>query len=127
MTRGLPLAQAARRFGLYPSPWMLAAALIAAAAARAIAGDWTLSDAVVPLVMAVAFPFFEWFIHVVVLHWRPRRLGSITVDPLLARKHRQHHADPRHIGLVFIPVQSLIGALVSATAVAWLLFPSPAR
>jgi hypothetical protein len=126
MTRGPTLAQAARRFWRYPSPWMLAAALIAAAAARAIAGDWTLSDAVVPLVMAVAFPFFEWFIHVVVLHWRPRRLGSITVDPLLARKHRQHHADPRHIGLVFIPTQSLIGALVSATAVAWLLFPSPA-
>lgn len=126
MTRGTTLAKASRQFWRYPSPWILAAALTAAAAARAIAGDWTPSDAVVPLVMAMAFPFFEWGIHVIVLHWRPRRLGPVTVDPLLARKHREHHADPRHTGLVFIPVQSLIGALVSATAVAWLLFPSPA-
>jgi len=123
MTRGLTLAQAARGFWRYPSPWILSAALAAALVARLAAGDWRLSDAVVPLALALAFPFVEWVIHVIVLHWRPRRLAGITLDPLLARKHRAHHVDPRQADLVFIPLQSLAGALVSLTAAALLLFP----
>ena len=102
---------------------MLSTALLAAVVARVVAGDWRITDALLPIVMAAVFPFFEWMIHVVVLHWRPRSVAGLTVDPLLARKHRDHHIDPRAVGLVFIPVQSLIGALVSAGAIALLLFP----
>ena len=80
-------------------------ALAAALAARVAVGDWQLTDALVPVaVMLAVFPFFEWMIHVFVLHWRPRRLGRLTVDPLLARKHREHHVDPRDVPLVFIPL-----------------------
>ncbi len=31
--------------------------------------------------MLALFPLLEWAIHVVILHWRPRRLAGITVDP----------------------------------------------
>ncbi|NBP83785.1 MAG: fatty acid hydroxylase family protein [Mycobacteriaceae bacterium] len=121
--RGLTLAEAAAQFWRYPSPWLLTAALVGAVAARLAVGDWRTSDAVVPLAIAFVFPFAEWVIHVVVLHWRPRRVAGVTVDSLLARKHREHHVDPRDIPLVFIPLPSLIGAIVSATAVALLAFP----
>lgn len=123
MNRGLTLGRAAREFWHHPSPWMLSAALAAAVTARALAGDWRPSDAVVPVALAVAFPFFEWGIHVIVLHWRPRPLGRMVLDPLLARKHREHHLNPRDARLVFIPAQSLVGALVSAAAASLLLFP----
>lgn len=123
MSRGMTLGQAGRKFWRYPSPWILATALTAALVARVIAGDWQITDALVPVALAAVFPFVEWVIHVVVLHWRPRRLAGFTLDPLLARKHREHHFDPRDTGLVFIPLPSLAGALVSVTAIALLAFP----
>jgi sterol desaturase/sphingolipid hydroxylase (fatty acid hydroxylase superfamily) len=58
-------------------------------------------------------------IHVVVLHWKPRRIAGFTLDPILARKHREHHVDPRIVKLIFIPLQSLLGALASALIVAF--------
>jgi len=116
------LTQAAREFGRHLSPWLLGAALLAAITARLIVGDWQITDAVVPLLLAVTFPFFEWLMHVIVLHWRPRSIAGLTIDPMLSRKHREHHVNPRDVGLVFIPLQSLIGALVSALLIAF-LFP----
>ena len=66
----------------------------------------------------------EWVIHVFILHWRPRRLGPVQVDSLLARKHREHHADPRDIPLVFIPWQALVWLLPAYVAVALLVMPT---
>lgn len=124
--RAMTLLDALDGFRRYPSPWLLGAALTAAVVARVVVGDWQPTDALLPIVMAAVFPFFEWVIHVVVLHWRPRSVAGLTVDPLLARKHRDHHIDPRDVGLVLIPLQSLIGALVSAVAIAVWLFPRTA-
>ncbi len=121
--REFTLSNAWREFWKHPSPRMIAAALVAALAARVAVGDWQLTDAVVPVAMLAAFPFFEWVIHVCILHWRPRRIGSLTVDPLLARKHREHHVDPRDVPLIFIPWQSLLWVLPTAVAVALLAFP----
>ena len=81
-------------------------------------GDWQWSDAVLPLVVLAVFPFVEWMIHVFILHWRPRRIAGVMIDPMLSRKHRAHHADPRIIKLIFIPLQSLYGALGSALVIA---------
>jgi hypothetical protein len=107
--KGFTLADAWREFWKHPSPWMIAVTSIAALGARVTVGDWQVTDALVVLVMVAAFPFFEWVIHVVVLHWRPRRIAAVTVDPLLARKHREHHVDPREVPLIFIPWQTLLG------------------
>jgi hypothetical protein len=118
-SRGVTLADAAREFLRHPTPWLLAGALLAAVVARAVVGDWRWSDAMLPFVVLAAFPFVEWVIHVVVLHWRPRRIAGFTLDPILARKHREHHVDPRIVKLIFIPLQSLLGALASALIVAF--------
>jgi fatty acid hydroxylase family protein len=121
--RTVSLGAAWRGFWHHPSPWLISATLAGAMIARVVVGDWRLWDALLPVVMVAAFPFFEWIVHVCVLHWRPRRLGSVTIDPLLARKHRAHHADPRDVPLVFIPWQALIWLLATYTAIALLAFP----
>jgi hypothetical protein len=121
--RSLTLTEAAREFVRHPTPWMLAGAFVGAVAARIAVGGWQADDAWVPAVMLAAFPVYEWLIHVFILHWRPRRLGPITVDSLLARKHREHHADPRDLPLIFIPWQTLIPVIVGTVAIAVFAFP----
>ncbi|MGV7541001.1 sterol desaturase family protein, partial [Mycobacterium kansasii] len=71
-----------------------------------------LVDLWAPLVFVALFPFLEWVIHVFVLHWRPRTVGPITLDTLLARDHRRHHAAPRDVDLVFIPTRALPWVIV---------------
>ncbi len=121
--RGVTLADAAREFWRHPTPWLLSAAFVVSVTARVMVGDWQWSDAVLPLVVLAVFPFVEWIIHVFVLHWRPRRIAGVMVDPILARKHREHHADPRITKLIFIPLQSLFGAFGAALVTAFLIIP----
>ena len=119
----LPLDDAAREFWRHPSPWIIGTVLLAATAGRLAVADWTLSDVLVPAIAVAAFPFYEWLVHVCILHWRPRRIGRLTLDPLVARKHRLHHADPRDVPLVFIPWQVLASVVPVDIAIAVFAFP----
>jgi hypothetical protein len=122
--KGFTLADARCEFWKHPSPWMIGTTLVGVLTARIIVGDWQITDVVVPLAMLALFPFFEWMIHVFILHWRPKRFGRLTIDPLLARQHRAHHVDPRSIPLIFIPWKSLVSWVLPLTiAVALLAFP----
>jgi Fatty acid hydroxylase superfamily len=121
--KGFTLFEAWREFWKHPSPWMIGTTLVAALTARIVVGDWQVSDALVPLVMLVVFPFFEWIVHVFILHWRPRHVGALTIDPLLAREHRKHHIDPRSVPLIFIPWKALLWVLPATIAIALLAFP----
>ncbi|MFC7446763.1 sterol desaturase family protein [Rhodococcus daqingensis] len=125
-TRGrksVDLRAAGAEFWRHPSPWMISAMLVAALVCRLVVGDWQPSDAVTPLVMLAAFPFVEWTIHVCILHWRPKRVAGMTLDSLLARSHREHHADPRDVPLIFIPWQTLVWLIPVLTALALFAFP----
>lgn len=124
--RSVTLGVAFREFLKHPSPWILIGTLTATLTARIIVADWQWTDALLPLVMIVLFPFAEWLIHVGILHWRPRRVGPATIDSLLARKHREHHADPRDVPLIFIPWQTYLWLLPLLTVIALLVFPRPA-
>jgi hypothetical protein len=121
--RGFSLTDAAREFWKHPSPWMIGATLAVALTLRIGVGDWQLTDALIPVAMLAVFPFFEWVVHVFVLHWRPRLVGPVTIDSLLARKHREHHVDPREVPLIFIPCRALLWVLPVAVAIAVLAFP----
>ncbi|MDD7814503.1 sterol desaturase family protein [Mycobacterium sp. CSUR Q5927] len=122
-TRGsATLSDAGPEFWRHPSPWCLALTLLGALTARILVGDWQLSDVMLPAFMLVTFPVFEWVIHVAILHWRPRSAGRLTLDPLLARKHREHHREPRRIELIFIPRQTLLWLIPTAVAVPLLVF-----
>ncbi|MDR7253067.1 hypothetical protein J2X46_002052 [Nocardioides sp. BE266] len=102
------LAATGRAFWRYPSPWMIGGFLVAAVVARLAVGDWSWTDLLAPAVFLALFPLVEWVIHVFILHWRPRTVGGVEVDSLLARDHRRHHADPRDVPLVFIPWRALV-------------------
>jgi fatty acid hydroxylase family protein len=121
--KGLTLLDAGREFWKHPSPWMLGVMLVAALIARVIVGDWQFTDVFVPLVMLALFPFFEWIIHVFILHWRPKRLGRLTIDSLLAKEHRAHHVEPRSIPLIFIPAKSLLWVIPLTVGIAVFAFP----
>jgi hypothetical protein len=121
--KGLTLSDAGREFWKHPSPLMLGVMLVTALIARVIVGDWQFTDVLVPLVMLALFPFFEWIIHVFILHWRPKRLGRLTIDSLLAKEHRAHHVEPRSIPLIFIPTKSLLWVIPLTVAIAVFAFP----
>ncbi|MET9025966.1 sterol desaturase family protein [Nocardia sp. NPDC004168] len=123
LRRGLTLGRAFEEFLRHPSPWMIGTTLVGALIARVVVGDWQLTDLLVPAVMLAVFPVFEWIVHVTVLHWRPRRLGPIALDSELARKHREHHVDPRDIPLIFIPTKTLAVLVVVLIALAAFAFP----
>ena len=120
--KGFALSDAWRQFWKYPSPLMLGSTFVVALTARIIVGDWRISDLVVPAVMIATFPFLEWMIHVCILHWRPLHVGRLTIDPLVARKHRAHHRDPRKIPLVFIPWQVTVWLIPAVVAIGVLAF-----
>ena len=108
------------------TPRIIAPLLAAALAIRLALGGWTRADAIVVIVMIAAQPFVEWLIHVFILHWKPKTLFGRTFDPLVSRKHREHHADPKKIEWIFVPLPVLAKAL-PATAVLWLLLMPTVR
>jgi sterol desaturase/sphingolipid hydroxylase (fatty acid hydroxylase superfamily) len=122
----VPLGAAFRSFWRARSPWMISTFLVGAVTARVLVGGGSWWELVVPATLIALFPVIEWVIHVGILHWRPRRLGPVEVDSLLARKHRAHHADPREIPLVFIPWQVLAWLLPAYVVVALLAMPTTA-
>ncbi len=121
--RSVSLGETFGGFLRHPSPWMIAATLVAAVSWRIVEDDWRLTDVWAPVILVALFPVLEWVIHVFVLHWRPRRVAGLMIDSELARDHRRHHADPRDIPLVFIPWRSLIAVIATDVAIAMFAFP----
>jgi hypothetical protein len=100
----------------HPSPWLIGSALVGGAVARGLVHRFSWTELLVPIALVVLFPVIEWVVHVCVLHWRPRHLGPVAVDSLLAHKHRAHHADPRDLPLVVFPDRAAgFSFLVAAT------------
>ena len=122
--RGLTLGQAWGAFWRHPSPWMIACFLVVSVVGRVAVGAGSWWELLIPVALLALFPAIEWVIHVGVLHWRPRRVAGLEVDSLLARKHREHHADPRDLPLVFIPWPALTWLLPAYVVVALLAVPS---
>jgi hypothetical protein len=113
---GLTLRSAARTFYRFPTPVLLTQAFCMALIARLVAGNWGRSDLLMAGIILALEPFTEWVIHVFVLHFRPKVIAGRKIDLLVAKKHRAHHADPKDLGLVFIPLHVLGIALPAGVA-----------
>ncbi|MDX1658820.1 MAG: sterol desaturase family protein [Nitriliruptorales bacterium] len=120
--RSISLAEAWREFWRWPSPWIMTAVLVPALVGRIALGDFGRSDLVTAAIMVAAQPFVEWVLHVTMLHMRPFEAFGRMIDPLFARMHREHHAEPRDTELVFIPTPVLVQVLVIALAVTFFAF-----
>jgi hypothetical protein len=121
----LTVRAAARLFFAHASPRIAGTALAAALTARVAVAGWDWWDLAIPLAVVAAQPFTEWLIHVFVLHFKPRRIGAVRLDPLVARKHRAHHADPKDVRLVFVPLSALIGLVGGIGGIALGALPLP--
>jgi len=111
-------------FRTYRSPQLIAAALATAWTVRLALGGWRWGDVLIMAIIVALLPFIEWFTHVVLLHWKPREVLGVKVDPLAARDHRRHHADPRNIKLIFVPLPVLIPNLIGGVVLFLLLAPT---
>lgn len=109
--QGETIGDAASLFFRQGSPIAITVTLLAAAVGRLYVGSYTWWDLLPPAVVLAAQPLTEWLIHVFLLHFRPKSIGGYKVDPLVSRKHRAHHADPKDLELVFIPGPALVGLL----------------
>ncbi|HYG94465.1 MAG TPA: sterol desaturase family protein [Nocardioides sp.] len=111
-------------FWRHPSPYLLGTCLAAAITGRIVAGAGSWWELAIPVGLVAVMPVVEWVIHVCILHWKPRRVAGLTIDPLLSRKHRAHHRDPREIPLVFIPWQAQLWLAPAWAGLAWLVTPT---
>jgi len=116
----MTLREAFARFMRFRSPRLLVPAALAALAARMGLRGWRRRDAGIAAAILALEPFTEWIIHVGLLHFRPRDVAGRRIDPLVARKHREHHADPKQAELIFIPMEVLRVAL-PASLIGWLV------
>ncbi len=97
------LADAIPIFFQYWSPRILTALVLAILTARPLVGSWSLWDLAVVGAILAWWPVQEWLIHVFILHFEPREILGVTIDPVVPRKHRAHHGDPDRLDLLFIP------------------------
>lgn len=116
--------EAARVFATKPTARVLAVVLVVVLALRLVLAGWTWSDVFVAAGILAFEPFTEWLIHVHLLHQRPRRILGREVDLLVSRKHRAHHADPKDLDLVFVPMPAIWLALAIGVVVPLLLAPT---
>jgi hypothetical protein len=125
--------EALRVFMAQPSARILAfqLALLIRIRMRLAAGEpsWALSwadPAVVAGIVLVLWPLQEWLLHKYLLHLRPREFAGRRFDPLFARKHREHHAQPWHLPDIFLPVRVILPLIPVSVGLWWLVMPTPA-
>ena len=120
----MTLGDAFREFARHRSARVLLFVSATAWVARGALGGWSAWDALIPLIIVALEPFTEWVIHVVLLHWKPREVLGRRIDPLIARKHRAHHRDPKDAELVFVPMPVLLPSLAIGGALYLALLPN---
>lgn len=117
------LAEAARKFFGYPTPWLIGLTALSAWVARLWVGEFGWLDVLIAAGIAAFWPLQEWLIHVFILHFKPIELGGRRIDLHLAEKHRDHHGNPWHLDDVFIPLRTLLLGLPIGVALWFLVAP----
>jgi len=110
-------------FGTF-SAHVLTPLVVATVVIRLALGGWRWWDLGIAGIILGFQPFTEWLIHVFFLHFKPSRIGRWTIDPLGSRRHRQHHADPKILGLVLVPRQILAASVVVEVPLMWAVTPT---
>ena len=121
---GLTLRGAFGIFMKYANAKLVAVMFVAATVVRLVLGGWGWGDLVVTGIILGFQPFTEWIIHVTVLHLRPFTVRGRTIDLYIAKRHRDHHQDPKVIRHVLIPRGVVIRLLIFSVPLYWLVTPT---
>lgn len=115
-------ARGGAQFLGFTSPRILLTCLALAVVVRVWVGDYRWSNLLWFVVVIAVQPFLEWVLHIGVLHARPVEVAGRQFDTVVARDHRAHHADPRDLPLIFIPLRWCL-YLVASVLLVGLLIP----
>ena len=118
------LLEEAKFFWRQTTPRIIGPMLAIALTIRIALGGWSKWDLVVLGAMIAAEPFVEWVIHVFILHFKPRSIFGRTIDPLAAKKHREHHRDPKNTEWIFVPLPVLAKSLPVTFLIYVFAFPT---
>ena len=109
-------------FGLFVSfaqPRLLVASLTSWLALRLGVGGFDRIDAAIVAAIVVYWPFQEWAAHIALLHFKPRTVLGLRIDPFAARMHRWHHRNPWIIERIFLPKRVLVLLTPVHAAIWW--------
>jgi sterol desaturase/sphingolipid hydroxylase (fatty acid hydroxylase superfamily) len=87
------------------SPIILTILAVGLVAYRLWLGNWRPADLIAPLAILLIWPFFEWVIHVKLLHMKPPRMFGRTINLNVGRTHRKHHVDPNDLSDITINLE----------------------
>ncbi len=110
-------------FWSHPSTLLIAAFVLALGGWRIALGGFGWIDALIAAALVAYFPVNEWLIHVVMLHWKPRKLLGRTIDFYLPKTHRRQHSDPWNLKWVFIPRHVHRLVIPTIALLLWALWP----
>lgn len=103
-------------------PRTIAALLGVSLALRAALGKWRALDLIIAAATAAGWPVMEWAGHKFILHVEPREVLGQTYDPLFAKRHREHHANPSYFPKVFLPKGVVVGSYLGFSALLTVVF-----
>ena len=109
-----------------PTPVLLMTQFFIVGALRIYWGSFALRDLLIVLAIALYWPFQEWFLHYKLLHFKPRKFGRFTFDPVPSRVHRYHHRHPWILETTFLPFWGILSLVPIHFAAWWFLSPDPA-
>jgi sterol desaturase/sphingolipid hydroxylase (fatty acid hydroxylase superfamily) len=124
------LDHAFREFRGNRSPWIIGAAIVAAAAARIAVGGFSWRDVVAAAAMLVIYPFGEWAIHVYLLHMPPFELRGKSYYLPTSKAHWAHQKQPTDLGMILLEPREVVALLglavpVSVALSGLLVWPIP--
>ena len=105
------------------TPQLLIAQLLLFAGTRLYLGNFSLSELWLVLGIAVYWPLQEWYLHWQLLHFKPRKIGRFTIDPIASRVHRYHHRHPWVLETTFLPFRGIMALVPIHFAFWWFVSP----
>jgi len=120
------LLGAAGLFLRFPTPRLLAIKIVAFTFINLWLASYSWLDLCVIAAIVIYWPFQEWSLHCYLLHFKPRDVCGIHIDPYAARMHRYHHRHPWLLETTFLPTQFVLLLVPIHITLWWSIMPTEA-
>ena len=107
-------------FFRFPTPRLLGTKVAFFFIVNCFLGNFSPWDLAIALGVFTYWPFQEWFLHAYALHFKPRTILGVHLDPFAGRIHRYHHRHPWILETVFLPTRVIV-ALIPIHILVWVI------